>query len=82
MKKTLLTLAFVSALLISCKEKTEDKVDEAADAVGTEMSEAVDSAAIKMDAAADSAAVKVENAVEAGAAKVEEAAKDVKESAK
>ena len=45
MKKTLLALAFVGALMVSCKEKTEDKVDEAVDAVGTEMTEAVDSTA-------------------------------------
>lgn len=82
MKKTLLALAFVGALTISCKEKTEDKVDAAADAVGTEMTDAVDSTAAAVDKAADSTAAKVEGAVEAGAAKVEEGAKEIKEAVK
>ncbi|MEO8515998.1 MAG: hypothetical protein ABI426_04600 [Flavobacterium sp.] len=82
MKKTLLTLAFVAALMVSCKEKTEEKIDDAADAVGTEMTDAADSTAAKMDKAADTVAAKVDKAVETGAAKVEEVAKDVKESAK
>lgn len=82
MKKTLLTLAFVGALMVSCKEKTEDKIDTAADAAATEMTQAADSATAKVGAAADSAAVKVDKAVEAGATKVEDAAKDVKEAVK
>jgi len=56
MKKTLLTLAFVGALLVSCKEKTEEKMDDAAEAVGTEMTEAVDGTTGKMETVADSAA--------------------------
>lgn len=75
MKKTLLALAFVGALMVSCKEKTEDKVEDAVDAVGTEMTETVDSTAAAAGEAVDSAAAKVDAAAAAGAAKVEEAAK-------
>ncbi len=82
MKKTLLALAFVGALLVSCKEKTEEKMDDAADAVGTEMTEAVDSTAAAVGEAADSTAAKVDAAVEAGAAKVEAGAKEIKEAVK
>lgn len=82
MKKTLLALAFVGALMVSCKEKTEDKVEDAADAVGTEMTEAVDSSAAAVSEAADSTAAKVEDAVEAGAAKVEAGAKEIKDAVK
>ncbi|MGX7667113.1 hypothetical protein [Flavobacterium pedocola] len=82
MKKTLLALAFVGALMVSCKEKTEEKMDEAADAAATEMTQAVDSAAADMGAAVDSAAAKTGEAVEAGAAKVEAGAKEMKEEAK
>lgn len=64
MKKTLLALAFVGALMVSCKEKTEEKIDDAADAAATEMNETVDSAAAAMEATADTATAKVEAAAE------------------
>lgn len=82
MKKSLLALAFVGALMVSCKEKTEEKMDEAAGAAATEMTQAVDTAAAKVEATADTAAAKVEDAAAAGAAKVEAAAKEVKEEVK
>lgn len=82
MKKTLLTLAFVGALMVSCKEKTEDKIDAAADAVGTEMTQEADTATAKVEAAADTATAKIDKAVETGAAKVEAAAKDAKDAVK
>lgn len=68
MKKALLSLALVLALMTSCKEKTQDKVGEATEAVGDEMSDA-----------ADTTKARVDRAIESGAAKVEEAAKDVKD---
>ncbi|HEY4616882.1 MAG TPA: hypothetical protein VIH09_01655 [Flavobacterium sp.] len=68
MKKVLLSLALVLALMTSCKEKTQDKVGEATEAVGDEMSDA-----------ADTTKARVDRAIESGAAKVEEAAKDVKD---
>jgi hypothetical protein len=52
MKKVLLSLAFVTTLMmVSCKQETKNQVGEATDAVGTEMGEAVDTAAAKVGAA-------------------------------
>lgn len=82
MKKTILSLAFVAALLTSCKEKTQEEAAEAADAITTEVSDAVDSTAANAGDAVDTAQAKVAGAVEAGAAKVEEVAKEAKENAK
>lgn len=68
MKKIFLSLAFVLALMTSCKEKTQDKMGEATEAVKDEMSDA-----------ADTTAARVDNAIKTGAAKVEEVAEDVKD---
>ena len=82
MKKTLLGLTLAIALLTSCKEKTQDKMEEAAGAVTEEVKAVADTTANKVETAADSAKAKVDKAVETGAAKVEAAAKEVKEEAK
>jgi predicted transcriptional regulator len=67
MKKVFLSLVFTLTLMTSCKEKTEDKMEDATEAVTEEVM-----------TAGDSLAAKTEEAVEAGAEKVEDAAKDVK----
>lgn len=93
MKKTLLSLAFVAALMTSCKGETKEETGEAVDAATTEVTEAVDTAAAEVDSAAATAGEAVDKAADkaveagkdaaaAGAAKVEETAKDVKEAAK
>lgn len=69
MKKVVLSLAFVAAVLVSCNKKAEGEVS--ADSTAA----VVDSAATVVDSAAavvDSAATKVDSA----AAKVEEVAKE------
>lgn len=72
MKKTILALALVSTLaFVSCKETTEDKIEEATEAVGTEMEEKTENA---IDAI-DSTATKVGNDMEEGAEKVKEVVK-------
>lgn len=68
MKKVLLSLAVILALMTSCKQETKEKVGEATEAVGDEVSDA-----------ADTTAARVDRAIESGAAKVEAAAKDVKD---
>ena len=55
MKQTILSLAFVAALMTSCKEKTAETIDSAA-AVVDSAAAVVDSAAVVVDSAA--AAVK------------------------
>ncbi|WP_268848836.1 hypothetical protein [Flavobacterium aestivum] len=82
MKKVLLSLTLAIALLTSCKEKTQDKVEEAAGAVKEEVKETADTTVHKVETAVDTAKSKVNKAVETGAAKVEETAKEVKENAK
>jgi hypothetical protein len=82
MKKTLLGLAFVAALItVSCKTETKDEMKEATEAVGAEMDEAIDTAAVKVDAAVDSTKAKVGETLEKGAAKMDEAGKKMKEAA-
>ncbi len=75
MKKVVLSLAIVAAL-VSCKKGEEAAAtDSAAATVDSAVTETVDSAATVVDSAAavvDSAAAKVEE----GAAKVEEAVKE------
>ena len=75
MKKVVLSLAFVAAVLVSCKDKAADVPAD------TTMTEAVDTAAAAVDTAAaatEAAATEVKEA----AAATEAAAKEVKEEVK
>ena len=82
MKKTLLSLLCIAALMTSCKKETKDEVKEATEAVGNEMEDAIDTAAVKVDAVADSTKVKAGKVLEKGAEKMDEAAEKLKEAAK
>lgn len=74
MKKVILALAFVSTLaFVSCKESTEEKVEDATEAVGNEMEEGLENTAD----AIDSTTTKVGNDIEEGAEKVEEKVEEV-----
>jgi gas vesicle protein len=74
MKKVILALAFVSTLsFVSCKESTEEKVEDATEAVGNEIETAAENTAD----AIDSTATKVGNDIEEGAEKVEEKVEEV-----
>lgn len=83
MKNIFATLVFI-ALLVSCKPETKEKLDDAKNAIGTEIKETIDSATIKAETALDSTKIKVKSKVDTivvkSAQKVEEAAKKVKES--
>jgi hypothetical protein len=82
MKKAFLGLALVATLvLVSCKKETNDKVEDATEAVKTEMGEAVDTAAAKVDAAVDSTKAKMGESLEKGAEKMNAAGKKMKEAA-
>ena len=64
MKKVILALAFVSTLaFVSCKESTEDKIEDATEAVGNDIETATDNA---VDAI-DSTATEVGNDMKEGA---------------
>ena len=90
MKKVFLSLAIVAALtVVSCKEKTEEKVDTATEAVGQDMHDgmedagnAIDSTATKVGEDAKAAATDVKDAAKEGVQKVEEKAKEVKKEMK
>ena len=63
MKKVFLSLALVASLLVvSCKESTQDKVEDATEAVGTEVETAAEKTADAIDSTATETgeAVKVE----------------------
>jgi hypothetical protein len=82
MKKAFLGLALVATLvLVSCKTETKDKVDDATEAVKTEMGEAIDTAAAKVDAAVDSTKAKMGETLEKGAEKMNAAGEKMKEGA-
>lgn len=82
MKKTILTFAFIM-VLISCKEETKTKVQEATKAVSADMKVALDSAKVKAAKVIDTAKVKkqAKELLAKGAEKIEAGAKKVKESA-
>ncbi|MFT7251876.1 MAG: hypothetical protein ACI9FW_001627 [Flavobacterium sp.] len=72
MKKTILALAFVSTLaFVSCKESTEDKIEDATEAVGADVETATKNA---VDAI-DSTTTEIGNDMKDGAEKMKEAVK-------
>jgi hypothetical protein len=69
MKKAILALAFVSTLaFVSCKETTQDKVEDATEAVGND----IETAAENTVDAIDSTATEVGNDIEAGVEKMDD----------
>ena len=65
MKKAILTLAFVSALaFFSCKESTQDKVEEATEAVGEEIETATENTIDAIDSTATEVGNDIKNGVE------------------
>ncbi|MGV7106831.1 hypothetical protein [Flavobacterium sp. U410] len=65
MKKVFLGLAMVTALLVvSCKEETKDKVEEATEAVGEDIKTSTEEAAEKIDSTANKVEKEVKEEVE------------------
>jgi gas vesicle protein len=76
MKKVILALAFVSTLaFVSCKESTEEKVDEATEAVGTEIETKTEDAVDAIDSTATEVGNDIKEGAEEMSDKVEEAVK-------
>lgn len=82
MKKIILSLAFVS-ILISCKEETKEKIEDAGkaitseakaniDSLKTKAKSELDSAKVKAKSELDSAKIKSANLLEKGAKKLKE----------
>lgn len=65
MKKLFLSLAVMATLtVVSCKENTEDKVEDATEAAAADMENAVEDAGETIDSTANKAGEDIENAVE------------------
>jgi hypothetical protein len=83
MKKIFLGLSLIATLvLVSCKTETKNKIEDASEAVKTEMGEAIDTAAAKVGAAIDSSKVKAGKTLEKGAKKMNEAGEEIEEDVK
>lgn len=65
MKKVFLSLALLATLIVvSCKESTQDKVEEATEAVGNDIQEATEEAVEKIDSTATEVGNDIEEGVE------------------
>jgi len=82
MKKTILAAAFMAVAMVSCQDKTKEKVEDATEAVGTEAGEKIDTLAQKTEEAVDTTKAKAGEALEKAGEKTKEAGKELKEAAK
>jgi hypothetical protein len=82
MRKTLLTVAFILVAMVSCQDKTKEKMEDATEAVGTEMDTAVAKVDTTVTTAVDTLQSKTGKALEKGAEKMDKAAADLKKDAK
>ena len=82
MKKAILGLAFVAAVLVSCEDKNKNKLENKVDSLEVKTGEVIDTAAVKLDTAGDSTQAKAGEALEKGAEKLDEAAQKLKEASK
>lgn len=79
MKKLFLSLAVVAAMtVVSCKQSTDEKVEDATEAVGHDMENDMHDAGDAIDSTATEVGNDIKDATQEGAAKVEETAKEVK----
>lgn len=82
MKKTILAVAFMAIAMVSCQDKTKEKVEDATEAVGTEMDQKVDTMTTNVNSAVDTTKVKAGEAMEKAGNKMEKAGEKIKEAAK
>jgi hypothetical protein len=90
MKKIFLSIAFAAIVvcftsslsLVSCQEKTKEKLEDAKDAIGTEVEQKIDTVTTKVETAIDSVQSKTGKVFEKGAEKIDIAAEKLKEAAK
>ncbi len=76
MKKAILALAFVSTLaFVSCKETTQDKVEDATEAVGNDIETAAENTVDAIDSTATEVGNDIEDGVEKMDDKMDEATK-------
>ena len=82
MKKTILAMAFMAVALVSCQDKTKDKIEEAHKAVGHELEQKLDTVSQKLEKAIDTTQSKTGKLLEKGAQNLDKAADKLKEAAK
>jgi F0F1-type ATP synthase membrane subunit b/b' len=82
MRKTILAVAFMVVAMVSCQDKTKDKLEDAREAVGSEVEQKMDTVAEKVETAIDSTQSKTGKILEKGAEKLDNAADKLKEAAK
>lgn len=82
MKKTILAIAFMAVALVSCQEKTKDKIEDAHEAVGHEVEQKLDTVSQKLQTVIDSTQSKTGKLLEKGARNLDKTADKLKESAK
>ena len=82
MKKAILGLAFVAAVLVSCDDKAKKDAENKVDSLEVKTEEVIDTAAAKLDKAVDSVQSKTGDALEKSAEKLDAAAEKLKEASK
>ena len=82
MKKTILAAVFMAVAMVSCQDKTKEKVEDATEAVETEAGEKMDTVAQKTEEVVDTTKAKAGEALEKAGEKTKEAGKELKEAAK
>jgi PBP1b-binding outer membrane lipoprotein LpoB len=82
MKKTILAVAFMAIAMVSCQDKTKDKVEDATEAVGAEVEQKIDTVATKAGDVIDSTQAKAGEVLEKGAEKMDAAADKLKDASK
>ena len=75
MKKTILAMAFVAVTMVSCQDKTKDKVEDATEAVGNDVEQEMDTLATETGEVIDTVQAKTGEVLEEGGEKLKEASK-------
>lgn len=67
--------------LVSCQEKTKEKLEEAKDAIGTEVEQKIDTVTTKLETVIDTVQSKTGKVLKNGADKIDNAAEKLKNAA-
>ena len=82
MKKTILAIVFMAVAVVSCQDKTKDKLEDAHEAVDAEVNQKLDTVSQKIENAIDSTQSKTGQLLEKGAKNLDKAAGKLKEASK
>ena len=81
MKKIFLTLA-CAVIVVSCQQKTKEKLEDAKDAIGTDIEQKIDTVTTKVETVVDSVQSKTGKVLEKGSEKLDKAAEKLKDASK